>query len=141
MDEEEQKRLLNEALEDGHIATGLDVLLFIGAAGSGKSHYKHLCLGLPPPEVRDSTGLLEPPVRAMSLERAAVKQTVPNSGTSLQWNKVSAEQFLEWIATTIKGGKIQMRTDTDKMGKLPNKDAEVVDMELVQESAKHTSGQ
>ena len=47
-DEEKQKQLLDKANEEGHIRTGLDVLLFIGAAGSGKSHYKHLCLGLPP---------------------------------------------------------------------------------------------
>ena len=74
MEEEEQKQLLDKALEEGHIKTGLDVLLFIGAAGSGKSHYKHLCLGLPPPEVRDSTGLSEHPVRTMSLVYGAVEQ-------------------------------------------------------------------
>ena len=53
IDIKKQMRMLDEALEDGHIKTGLDVVLFIGAAGSGKSHYKNLCLGIPPPEVRD----------------------------------------------------------------------------------------
>ena len=142
LDEEKQKKLLDEALEDGHIKTGLDVLLFIGAAGSGKSHYKHLCLGLPPPEVRDSTGLLEPPVRAMSLVRAAVEQKPQNSGTtdctSLQWSKASAEQFLEWITTAIKGGQVQMTNDKKKE-KLPNENTEVVDMEPGLENTEHTS--
>ena len=124
MEEEEQKQLLNKALEEGHIKTGLDVLLFIGAAGSGKSHYKHLCLGLPPPEVRDSTGLSEHPVRTMSLVRGAVEE-VPlaqnreaTDGASVQWHEVPAKQFIELIIEAILEGKYEKMTDSAMMAKL-----------------------
>ena len=79
--------MLDTALEKGHIKTGLDVLLFIGAAGSGKSHYKNLCLGLDPPDVRDSTGLSESPVRTMSLICGAVEcKSICDVKKSLQMN-------------------------------------------------------
>ena len=121
-DEEKQKQLLDKALEEGHIKTGLDVLLFIGAAGSGKSHYKHLCLGLPPPEVRDSTGLSEHPVRTMSLVRGAVEQIPQNRETtgcrSWQWHEIPAKQFIELIIEAIMEDKIEKTKDAAVMVKL-----------------------
>ena len=121
-DKEKQKQLLDEALEEGHIKTGLDVLLFIGAAGSGKSHYKHLCLGLPPPEVRDSTGLSEHPVRTMSLVRGAVEQIPQNRETtgctSWQWHEIPAKQFIELIIEAIMEDKIEKIKDSAVMVKL-----------------------
>ena len=113
---------MDEALEEGHIKTGLDVLLFIGAAGSGKSHYKHLCLGLPPPEVRDSTGLSEHPVRTMSLVRGAVEEVPQNrevtDRTSRQWCEIPAKQFIELIIEAIVEDKIEKITDSAVMVKL-----------------------
>ena len=121
-EEEEQKRLLDRALEKGHIKTGLDVLLLIGAAGSGKSHYKHLCLGLPPPEVRNSTGLSDPPVRTMSLVRGAVEQIRQNRETKecSQWHEISAKQFMELIIEAISEGKVQEIPGSAMMAKLEN---------------------
>ena len=113
---------MDEALEEGHIKTGLDVLLFIGAAGSGKSHYKHLCLGLPPPEVRDSTGLSEHPVRTMSLVRGAVEEVPQNreitDRTSRQWHEIPAKQFIELIIEAIVEDKIEKIPDSAVMVKL-----------------------
>ena len=133
---EEEKQLLDIALEEGHIKTGLDVLLFIGAAGSGKSHYKHLCLGLPPPEVRDSTGLSEHPVRTMSLVRGAVEQ-IPQKReatdyTSMQWHEVPAKQFIELIVEAISEGNLDKISDSAMMVKLANRATEglpILDME------------
>ena len=128
MEEKEQKQLLDKALEEGHIKTGLDVLLFIGAAGSGKSHYKHLCLGLLPPEVRDSTGLSEHPVRTMSLVRGAVEQITQkrelSDNTCLQWHEVPAEQFIELIIKAILEGKFEKISDFAMMEKLVNRATE-----------------
>ena len=136
MEEEKQKQLLDEALEEGHIKTGLDVLLFIGAAGSGKSHYKHLCLGLPPPEVRDSTGLSEHPVRTMSLVRGAVEQLPQNRETtectSVQWHEVPAKQFIELIIEAILEGKYERISDSAMMANLAKRATEglpALDME------------
>ena len=124
LDEAKLKKMLNEALEDGHIKTGLDVVLFIGAAGSGKSHYKNLCLGLPPPEVRDSTGLSEHPVRTMSLMRGAVEQVdskCESAGYKLvQWHGIPPRQFIELIMEAIMEGKIKKVTDISIMQKLVN---------------------
>ena len=114
MDEEKQRQLLDEALENGYISTGLDVLLFIGAAGSGKTCYKHLCLGLPPPEVMDSTGLSEHPVRTMSFVRGAVEQTSHNGeemNSECAWTKVSDEQFKALIMEAVSEGEVKSRPD------------------------------
>ena len=128
MEDEKQKQLLDNALEEGHINTGLDVLLFIGAAGSGKSHYKHLCLGLPPPEVRDSTGLSEHPVRTMSLVRGAVEQIPQNRETTdcstIHWHEVPAKQFIELIIEAILEGKYEKISDSAMMAKLTNRATE-----------------
>ena len=136
MEEEKQKQLLDEALEEGHIKTGLDVLLFIGAAGSGKSHYKHLCLGLPPPEVRDSTGLSEHPVRTMSLVRGAVEQLPQDRETtdytSVHWHEVPAKQFIELIVEAILEGKYERISDSAMMANLAKRATEglpALDME------------
>ena len=138
MEEEKQKQLLDEALEEGHFKTGLDVLLFIGAAGSGKSHYKHLCLGLPPPEVRDSTGLSEHPVRTMSLVRGAV-QKIPlaqnretTDCSSVHWHEVPAKQFIELIVEAILEGKYDKISDSAMMANLAKRATEglpALDME------------
>ena len=98
------------------------MLLFIGAAGSGKSHYKHLCLGLPPPEVRNSTGLSDPPVRTMSLVRGAVEQIPQNRETTgySQWREISAKQFMELIIEAISEGKVQEIPGSAMMEKLEN---------------------
>ena len=98
------------------------MLLLIGAAGSGKSHYKHLCLGLPPPEVRNSTGLSDPPVRTMSLVRGAVEQIHQNRETKgcSQWHEISAKQFMELIIEAISEGKVQEIPGSAMMAKLEN---------------------
>ena len=74
------------------------VLLLIGAAGAGKSHFKHLILRLPPPAVRESTPLAEAAIRAISICRATI------SGKDLQWQLVSSEESLLMVADAIKAG-------------------------------------
>ena len=117
------------------------MLLFIGAAGSGKSHYKHLCLGLPPPLVRNSTGLSEHPVRTMSLVRGAVEQIPQSRETKghLQWHEVSAKQFMELIIEAISEGKVQEISDSAMMAKLENRATEELPT-LDLEQGLHTTG-
>ena len=147
MDEETQKQLLDKALEKGYITTGLDVLLFIGAAGSGKTCYKHLCLGLPPPEVRNATGLSEHPVRTMSLIRGAVQQIPQNRETTdgtCQWIEVSEEEFKELIVEAVGEGEVKNRPgpDSEIMTSLNSKAAEesaTHDLEHNVDSTQHVS--
>ena len=44
--EEAAKKLFDEAMEKGYVESRAIVLLLIGAAGAGKSHFKHLILRL-----------------------------------------------------------------------------------------------
>ena len=64
-----------------------------GAAGSGKSHTMYLALNEDPPDVRQSTGLVEP-VRALSM--------VVGAGTSesdgSEWSRVDEDKLLGIVA-------------------------------------------
>jgi len=72
LDDEAAKKLFEEAMEKGYVKSRATILLLIGAAGAGKSHFKHLILGLPPPAIRESTPLAEAAIRAISICRATV---------------------------------------------------------------------
>ena len=72
------------------------VLLLIGAAGVGKSSFKHLILRLSSPAVRKSTSLAEAAIRAVSIWRAKIEQ--------MQWKRVKSEDLLRRIADAIKAG-------------------------------------
>ena len=74
------------------------VLLLIGAAGVGKSHFKHLILRLPPPAIRESTPLAEAAIRTISIWRATV------GDEDMQWQLVSSEKLLRMVADAIKAG-------------------------------------
>ena len=99
IDDVEYKRRLDEALLEGYAKLGMEVLLLIGAGGSGKTHFKYLALGLDPPEERDSTGLSEDPIKTMSLVRGALEKT--ENIEDVEWTEVSSERFLEMIAHEI----------------------------------------
>ena len=67
LDGEAAKKLLEEAMEKGYVESRAIVLLLIGAAGAGKSHFMHLILGLPLPAIRESTPLAEAAICAISI--------------------------------------------------------------------------
>ena len=69
------------------------ILLLIGAAGSGKTHVKHLILQLLPPSIRQSTPLAEKAIRAISLWQATVNGT--------EWRPVNRDEYLKMIGGTI----------------------------------------
>ncbi len=83
-------------MEKGYVLCRMAVLLLVGAAGAGKSHVKQLLLGLPPPDLRQSTPLVESPIRAISMSRAIV------SSTGKVWRVVFSEELDEMIASCIK---------------------------------------
>lgn len=88
-------------MERGYIEARLTVLLLIGAAGAGKTHAKHVFLGLEPPPLRRSTPLAEEAIRAMSTLRATV------SGSGMVWDPVTLEKLRQMIAEAIKAGESQ----------------------------------
>ena len=98
LDGEAAKKLFEEAMEKGYVESRAIVLLLIGAAGAGKSHFKHLILRLPPPAVRESTPLAEAAIRAISICRATI------GDGDMQWHLVSSEELLRMVADAIKAG-------------------------------------
>jgi len=98
LDDEAAKKLFDEAMEKGYVESRAIVLLLIGAAGAGKSHFKHLILRLPPPAVRESTPLAEAAIRAISICRATI------GDGDMEWQLVSSEELLHMVADAIKAG-------------------------------------
>ena len=74
--------------------------MLIGAAGAGKTHFKHLILRLPPPAVRESTPLAEAAIRAISID---ICQATISDGDR-QWQRVSSEELLRMVVDAIKAG-------------------------------------
>ena len=85
-------------MEKGYVESRAIVLLLIGAAGAGKSHFKHLILRLPPPAVRESTPLAEAAIRAISICRATI------GDGDMKWQIVSSQESLRMVADAIKAG-------------------------------------
>ena len=87
------KALLKEALRHGYVTSQTVVCLLIGVAGTGKTHTIHLLLQKDPPGQRNSTPLVERPVRAVR---------VSERGGKLQ--EVTAEELDEIVADAVAAG-------------------------------------
>ena len=87
---------LQEAMEKGYIETRLILLVLVGVAGSGKTHFMYLVLGLDPPMIRVSTPLAEAAVRSMSICYVSIE--------GVQWHFVDQKAFQDKIADAIKKG-------------------------------------
>ena len=78
MPSEEQKvqakMLYNEAMEKGYAECSTIRCLIHGSAGVGKTHLKHLLLKMPPPALRTSTGIVDNPVRAVTVSAVGVSK-------------------------------------------------------------------
>ena len=96
--DETAKKLFDEAMEKGYVESRAIILLLIGAAGAGKSSFKHLILHLSPPAVRQSTPLAEAAIRAISICQATI------GGEGMEWQRVSSEEMLHIVADAIKAG-------------------------------------
>ena len=89
--------MLEEAMKKGYIESRLVLLVLVGVAGSGKTHFKRLVLGLPPPDFRVSTALAEAAVRSMSICHVAIEKGV-------EWHMVSLEELDDMIVNAIRKG-------------------------------------
>jgi len=86
------RELFDEAMKQGYVEARITILLLIGAAGSGKTHFKQLILGLPPPEIRESTPLAEASIRAISVLRVAF------GDQSMEWRVITPEILRQMVA-------------------------------------------
>ncbi len=98
------EQAFNEAMKAGFVCVNITNLLFFGMAGTGKTSTKHLLLGLPPPQDRNSTPL------ASTAERICIRQI--RNATKLKieaqedpsrtWKPVSSDNLQRIVADAIK---------------------------------------
>ena len=82
-------------MKDGSVERNVIKCLIIGPAGVGKTAIKHLLINKEPPKKRESTGVMENPIRAVSLSRAM--------GSDCDWSVMNDdEEFMMRIADHLK---------------------------------------
>ena len=125
----------------GVVKAALAILIFMGVTGSGKSLFKNLVLGLPPPDTEStkpnpSTDIIESSGRPISISQIGVldrvpppdpESTNPNPSTEddEEWNELSHEQMMTRIATGIKKKTIDQNIDDDTNATIPPTPASV----------------
>ena len=99
-DEEDAKKLFDEAMKKGHVTSQSVVIILNGIAGSGKSCFKRLVLNLDHEEKRVSTGLAEGAIRNVSTSRATF-----DDPKSVEWKVKDSQALLTMVADVIKERK------------------------------------
>ena len=80
-----------DALKDGFVSAYLMKILIIGAAGVGKTHLMHMLFNEPPPDVRQTTPVMERPVQA-------ILTLLKNNST---YQKATDKELYELLAHTV----------------------------------------
>ena len=111
----DSRKLYEEALKLGYVQRTVIKCIMIGAAGVGKTSFKHLLLNKQPPpkDQKKSTGVMEKPVRAISHRQCAVG----SEGGSSWYEIKNDEEYCKLIAYAIKSGvkKTNQITGQDTM--------------------------
>ena len=86
-------------MEGGSVERNVIKCLIIGPAGVGKTAIKHLLINKEPPKKRESTGVMENPIRAVSISWAM--------GSDCDWTVMNDdEEFMMRIADHLKADYI-----------------------------------
>ena len=117
------EQALNEAMKAGFVRVKTTNILFFGMAGTGKTSTKHLLLGLPPLEDRNSTPL------ASTAEKICIRQIRDTTKLKMEaqedpsriWRPVSSDDLQRIVADVIKS----YVTNSD-----PNSKASAIPQEL-----------
>ena len=97
---EEDRRLYEHVMTKGSIKSGFALVILLGVAGSGKTLFRHLVLGLPVPEFSPSTPLAETSVRSMFHSRIGIKG---GGDGSVEWIIVNPKNMMKMVANEITG--------------------------------------
>ncbi len=125
-------------MKAGFVRVTTTNILFFGMAGTGKTSTKHLLLGLPPPEDRNSTPL------ASSAERICIRQIRDTTNLKMEaqedpsrtWKPVSSDDLQRIVADAIKSHVTSSDANSD-----PNsRSAQKLSVALKQLEASNESG-
>ena len=97
------KQLFEEAISYGYVLSRSIICLLTGAAGNGKTHVKCLLFKKPPPEQRQSTPLMESPIRAISFAKVDT--------TAEEWHEVNDDEQWKMIGDAVVAG-VPLDADT-----------------------------
>ena len=118
---DEAKRLYDEAMKKGYAECSTIRCLIHGSAGVGKTHLKHLLLKMLPPALRTSTGIVDNPVRAVTVSAVSVSKQDEDD-----WHVLDGDyDLMRTVSQMIKGYVVP----------LPKRD----DFSVVQPAASHSS--
>ena len=105
------RELYKKAMTKGYVETSVTKCLILGAAGVGKTHFKHLFLKMDPPQQRVSTGLADNPVRAISSTLAGVREQEEDDLFVIE----NDQSLVSVIGKVITNGDISMAPSLAKM--------------------------
>eukprot|EP00731_Ephydatia_muelleri_P009364 Em0004g1702a len=105
------RELYKKAMTKGYVETSVTKCLILGAAGVGKTHFKHLFLNMGPPQQRVSTGLADNPVRAISFTLAGVGEQEEDDLFVIE----NDQSLMGVIGKVITNGDISMAPSLAKM--------------------------
>ena len=125
--------LYNQALKRGYIESRSIVSILTGAAGSGKTHVKHLLFKKKPPVIRISTALLESPVRALSLARIDANDD--------EWHEIDDDEQCRIIAAALNTGDIPTTTASEPASQEMAEEQQPQSSDVPPSTAEHQSAQ
>ncbi len=96
------EQALNEAMKEGFVRVNTTNILFFGMAGTGKTSTKHLLLGLPPPDDRNSTPLATKAERIRQIRDTTKLKTEAQEDPSRSWKPVVSDDLQRIVADAIK---------------------------------------
>ena len=95
---EEEKELFDDAMKAGYVTMKVFNTLILGMAGVGKTSFKHILLGLLPPDVRNSTSLADAPIQIPLIrDVSGVKVQAGESG----WKPIQGDDLQKIVTDTI----------------------------------------
>ena len=102
----ESEKLFNDAMKEGKMTVNITNTLIQGEAGVGKTSTRHILFNEPPPKVRTSTPLAEPPVQTRvnkPTSQSAAKNISDVKARSLggSWQAFSDSQLQEIVTDVI----------------------------------------
>ena len=95
--EEKESKEFDDAMKAGYVTMNVINTLILGMAGVGKTSFKHILLGLLPPDVRRSTSLADAPIQIHIRDVSGVKVQTGESG----WKPVDKEDLQKIVTDTI----------------------------------------